>query len=219
MAQDRLLALDHPLVQWVEPEIFVYRFAPDCMTHECRCVGPTDGDRVLLDACCQHGCDVDLFEKDAILRRTAEIQAVLSPAFRDPTLWFRDDEAEPDPETPSGVLTRTGRARPEDEAGSCVFLQHDARGCALHRAALANDFDPAEIKPAVCRLYPLGYGEGVLGLSDDFDFYSCAHHDLGSPSVYQVTRGALIEVFGHDAVRMLDRLERGVVRRRLPVSA
>ena len=217
MSQDHMVALDHPTVQWVEPEIFLYRFAPDCMTHACQCLD--EGGRELLDACCQHGADVDLFERDAILRRTAEIQPVLRPPFRDPALWFKDDEAEPDPDAPSGILTRTGRARPDEEAGSCIFLQHDGRGCALHRAALAHDFDPAEIKPAVCRLYPLGFGLGVLGLSDDFDRYSCAHHAPESPSVYQVTRSTIAEVFGHDVVHQLDRVERNIMRRRLPVSA
>jgi hypothetical protein len=208
--------LDHPTVQLVEPQIFLYSFAPDCMTHECRCGTPQDG-TVLLDACCRHGCDVDLFERDAILRRAAAIAPVLRPEFRDTTRWFKDDEAEPDTDCPSGILTRTGRVTPDEDSG-CVFLQHDGRGCALHRAALQHGFDPAEIKPQVCRLYPLSFGEGLLGLSDDFDLYSCAHYPE-SPSVYQVTRVTVAEVFGWDVVRALDRMERNVVRRRLPVSA
>src|SRR6266545_1897186 len=44
-------------VRSVDREIFRARFAPDCMTHECRC--RDEGDRRLLDACCQHGADVD----------------------------------------------------------------------------------------------------------------------------------------------------------------
>ena len=57
------IALEHPKVREVERDIFLVTFAPDCMTHECRC--EDEGSRVQPDACCQHGCDVDLFERDA----------------------------------------------------------------------------------------------------------------------------------------------------------
>jgi hypothetical protein len=209
--------VDHPLVRAVEIEIFTLTFAPDCMTHRCRC--DDDAGKELLDACCQHGVDVDLFERDAIMKRAREIQEVLRAEFRDPSTWWRDDEAEPDDEAPSGTYTRTNRAGPGD-AGGCMFLQHDARGCALHRAAVNHRFDPSEIKPAVCRLYPLAWGEGLLGLSDDFSRYSCASvTDRDAPSVWQVSRDAVAEVFGIDLQRKLDRLERDVYRRRLPVYA
>lgn len=207
-----LLRVDHPVVREVEAEIFIYRFAPDCMTHQCRCV---PGGAVRLDACCQYGADVDLFERDAILARAREVASVLPPPFQDPARWFDFSEAEEDPDAPSGTYIRTGLAEPREDGG-CVFLEHDGRGCALHRAALEHGFDPASIKPAVCRLFPLSYGLGALGLSDDFHDYSCANHD--GPTVYRLMRGTLAEVFGRDAVAALDRAERQVTRRRLPVA-
>src|SRR5262249_1567980 len=151
-------------VRLVERDIFVARFAEDCMTHACRC--RDEGDRVRLDACCQHGADVDLAEKDRILAHAGKVASVLAQAWRDPARWFDLSEPDEDPDFPSGIAVRTAVSGP-DEASGCVFLQHDARGCALHLV------DPG-IKPAVCRLYPLAFGDGLLGLSDDFWRYSCA---------------------------------------------
>jgi hypothetical protein len=205
----------HRRVRWVDPEIYTARFAPDCMAHECRC--RDEGNRRLLDACCQHGADVDLRERDAILRRAPQVASVLRPEFRDPRRWWLPDAPEPDDEFPSGFAVRTGVAGDHDASG-CVFLQHDGRGCALHRAALAHGFDPDEIKPAVCRLYPLAYGEGAIGFSDDFHRYSCADH-AGGPTVYRLGRATIAGVFGWDAVWLLDAVERRLLRLRLPIAA
>ncbi len=207
--------IEHSVIRWVDPRIFRVAFVDDCMTHQCRC--KDEGERALPDACCQHGADVDLFERDAILKRAPAIAAVLEPPFRDAARWFDEREPERDPETPSGTLIRTGMVDPADEASGCVFLQHDGRGCALHRAALAESFDPAEIKPQVCRLYPLTWGEGRLDLSDDWNRYSCAH--AGQRSIYRVMRDTIGDLLGLELVRRLDRVERQVRPRRLPLLA
>jgi Fe-S-cluster containining protein len=212
---EHLLEVGHRRVRWVDPDIFVARFAPHCMTHQCRC--RDEEDRALPDACCQHGADVDVGEKDAILRRATEIASVLHPDWRDPTRWWLPMEPEADDEFPSGFAVRTGVAG-ADEASGCVFLQHDARGCALHRAALAHGFQPEEIKPAVCRLYPLAFGDSALGFSDDFSRYSCAG-EAGGPTVYRLGRETVAGVFGWDAVWLLDAVERRMIRRRLPLAA
>jgi hypothetical protein len=200
-------------VRQVEVAIFTRRFTADCMSHACVC--RDEGDRPLRDACCQHGADVDLFEKAAILARQGEVAAVLAPGFRDPQLWFDESDPYHDEEYPSGTCVRTGRVTP-DEASGCVFLQHDARGCALHRAALEHGFAPDEIKPVVCRLYPLAFGDGILGLSDDFDRYSCAD-DASGPTVYRLMRATVASAFGLGLVRQLDALERRALGRRLPL--
>jgi hypothetical protein len=202
-------------VRAVEEQIFLRRFAPDCMTHACRC--RDEGDRLLLDACCQHGADVDLFEKAAILKRKDAIALVLRPEFSDPALWFDESDPYHDDEYPSGTCVRTGRATPEESSG-CVFLQHDQRGCALHRAALQGGFAPEEIKPMVCRLYPLAFGESLLGLSDDYPRYSCAD-DASGPTLYRLMRETLGSIFGLGLIRQLDTLERRVLGRRLPLAA
>lgn len=204
-------------IRWVYREIFSFQFAPDCMTHACRC--RDEGDRKLNDACCQHGCDVDLYEKAAILARRAEVASVLDERFKDPSTWFDESDPEHDDQAyPSGTAVRSGRAGP-GEADGCVFLQHDSRGCALHRAALTHGFAPEEIKPAVCRLYPMAIdGDYGLGLSEDFPRYSCASY-AGGPTVYRLMRGTLGDMFGKTLVRRLDQIERTLLGRRLPIAA
>jgi Fe-S-cluster containining protein len=186
------------------------------MTHACRCTD--DGNRRLDDACCQHGCDVDLFEKAAILARREEVAAVLDPRFRDPAGWFDESEPEHDHAYPSGTAVRSGRAGP-GQADGCIFLQHDGRGCALHRAALTSGFAPEEIKPAICRLYPLSIdSDYTLCLSEDFSRYSCAG-EPGGPTVYRLQRGTIADIYGKSLVRRLDQVERTLLGRRLPLAA
>ncbi len=198
----------------VDRDIFTVTFAADCMSHSCRC--RDEGDSQRNDACCQHGADVLLPEKAAIVRRAAEIASVMGAEWRQPAAWFDERAPEPDPQAPGGIILRTGLTDPEDESSGCVFLHHTgARGCGLHRAALVHGFDPAEIKPIVCRLYPLSYDGRRLGLSPDFDRYSCAAAD--GPTVYRLMRGVLSEIFGAPLIAELDRLESDVVRRRLRV--
>jgi hypothetical protein len=198
-------------LRWVQPDIFTVRFTPDCMAHACQC--RDEGDRPLLDACCQHGADVDLFEREAILARAAQVAGVLDPSVRDPAGWFDDSDPDEDHVAfPSGKAVRSAVV-----GAGCVFLRHDARGCALHRAALQHGFAPEEIKPAVCRLYPLAYGDHTLWLSDDFNRYSCAGDALG-PTVYRLMRAEITELFGRGVVRRLDQVERTLLGRRLPLA-
>jgi Fe-S-cluster containining protein len=214
------LPVQHPVLTHVDPDIFRFQFAADCMSHACRIEAHAedadDGACQQNDACCRYGCDVDLFERDRILAKSALIAPLLRPELRDPARWF--DESNPEEsESPSGFVVRTARQDLTREAGRCVFLGHDQRGCALHRTALAHDFAPESIKPTVCRLYPLSYGEGYLGLADDFEWYSCAHHE--GPTLYRLMRDTLRDVYGDDAVRVLDETERKTQRMRLKVTA
>jgi hypothetical protein len=204
------LAIEHREVRFVDREIFLYSFAPDCTTHRCLCRDQNDRPRV--DACCQHGADVLPEEKAAILRRAREVASVLKPERRAPDTWF--DQREPDPDEPVDVVLRTATSDADVEDSGCVFLNHvGARGCGLHLAALEHGFDPAEIKPSVCRLYPLSLDGGRLGLNPDFDRYSCAHS--GNVSIYSVMRGVLLQMFGDDLVRALDDAEARFQARRL----
>jgi hypothetical protein len=161
---------------------------------------------------------VDLFERDAILRRTREVASVMPGELKQTARWFDEREPEADVDAPSGTIVRTATLDLEDEASGCVFLHHGGgRGCALHRAAVEHGFDPAEIKPLVCRLYPISWGEQTIGLSDDFARYDCA--TAAGPTVYRLMRSALLAVFGVDLVRQLDRLERQILPRKLPLLA
>jgi Fe-S-cluster containining protein len=210
------LEVGHPLVRTVDRAVFQRSFTPDCMLHACKCVD--ENDRPRADACCQHGADVYPIDKAAIMRRAAEVASVLPAHRQSPATWF--DESDPvfDPEHPSGLVIRTATQDLDDESSGCVFLDHDGpRGCGLHRAALVHGFDPADVKPFVCRMYPLSLDGGELGLSSDFDRYSCA--DGAGPSVYRLMRQTLLETFGADLLTRLDRLERQCSPMRLPVVA
>jgi Fe-S-cluster containining protein len=206
------LPVDHPRVRSVDGDIFRLSFVTDCFQHRCLC--RDDGDRPRPDACCQHGSDVLLPEKAAILRRATEIASVLKPQWRDPETWFDEREPGTTDEPPFEPIIRTRTTELDVEDSGCVFLENTGtRGCGLHLAAIRHGFDPSEIKPSVCRLYPLSLDEGRLGLSDDFDRYSCANS--GSTSLYTVMRPVLAEIFGDGLTRALDEINGRVRVRRL----
>ena len=205
---DSAVALDHPRFRSVWAAIFTRKLAPDCMTHRCTMVAEH---AEKLDACCQYGCDVDLAERAAIEARADDIRALLLPEVQH-ARWF-DPEEEVDDDYPSGRVVRT-----EVHAGGCLFLAHDRRGCAIHRAALENGWDFRGVKPAICRLFPLSYEADAIVIADEYEEYSCAHVD--GPSLYRITRDALADLFGAPLVAALDAAEAevlGTAPRRLPV--
>jgi Fe-S-cluster containining protein len=211
-----VVALDHPRFRSVWASIFTRRLAPDCMAHSCRMIDTPHVER--LDACCQYGCDVDLAERAAIEARSEQIRALLRPEVRD-ARWF-DPEEEVDADYPSGRVVRT-----EVHGAGCIFLAHDQRGCAIHRAALEGGWDMRGVKPAICRLFPLSYESDAIVIADEYDEYSCAH--VEGPSLYRLTRDALGDIFGASLVDALDAAEAEVLARpaapaaaprRLPVA-
>jgi hypothetical protein len=212
IVEDNALAVDHPRVRLVDREIFTLRFVSDCMQHGCLCRDEKDLARA--DACCQHGADVLRSEKSAILRRASEISSVLKPEWKKPESWFDERDPEVISEEPFVDVVRTGTTDLDVDNSGCIFLNHEGdRGCGLHAAALKHGFDPAEIKPSVCRLYPLSVDDGRLGLSPDFDRYSCANS--GTSNIYGVLRSALGEMFGDELIGILDDLNRRFRVRRL----
>ncbi len=198
---EQVLVLEHPRFQKVWASIFTRRLVADCMTHSC--VHSLEGtDTPKLDACCQYGCDVDLAEREAILAKTDDIRALLRPEVAH-ARWF-DPEEEVDPDYPSGAVVRT-----EVFENGCIFLAHDRRGCAIHRASIEKQWDFRGIKPAICRLFPLSYEEDSIVIADEYPEYSCAHVD--GPTLYRLTRDTLGELFGADLVTALDAAERTVL--------
>lgn len=200
--------VDHPRFKKAQRAVFTKRVVADCMSHRCSLVA--HGNRERLDACCQYGVDVDLGERDGILEHREQIAQILdSEVSAGP--WFETSESK-DPDFPSGAFVRT---KTHDKG--CVFLSHDGRGCAVHRAAVEGDWDFNGVKPHVCRLFPLSYESDAIVLSDDYADYSCAY-DPDAPSVYQVARPTIEAVFGSDVVAALDRAEQTVLATRLPVA-
>ena len=207
------VALDHPRFRSVWASIFLRRLAPDCMAHRCAMIDTHTGAHTeKLDACCQYGCDVDLAERAAIEARSDQIRALLRPDARD-VRWF-DPEEEVDADYPSGRVVRT-----EVHGAGCIFLAHDQRGCAIHRAALEGGWDMRGVKPAICRLFPLSYEADAIVIADEYPEYSCAH--VEGPSLYRLTRDALGDIFGAPLVDALDAAEAQVLAaapRHLPVT-
>jgi Fe-S-cluster containining protein len=192
--------LDHPRFRRADRDLFVRRIVADCMTHACR-IHATDDDH--LDACCQYGADVDAGERDRILAHAGQIRTILRPEARNMP-WFEAEETR-DPDFPSGRVVRTNLFR-----GGCVFLAHDARGCAIHRASVEGAWDFHGVKPHVCRLFPLSYDEDSVLVSDDYDDYSCAHLP-SAPTLYRNARSTLAAVFGEALVVAMDAAEAVVI--------
>ena len=148
------------------------------------------------DACCQHGVDVSVVERDRILQRADELEAVIG---RTRDTWFEDD-LEMDADFPGGGATRTRVVN-----GRCVFIQPDTRGCALHAMSLERGEDYHELKPMVSALFPVTFGDGVLQPADELvdGTLVCAPE---GPTAYEMARFELAYYFGESLVTALDRL-------------
>jgi hypothetical protein len=199
MFHEETVPLAHPRFRKASVRIFTRRLVDDCMTHRCA-MADTHAEK--LDACCQHGCDVDLAEQAAIVEREPAIRALLRSEVQ-ARPWF-DPELEHDPDFASGAAVRTTTV-----GGGCIFLAHDRRGCAIHGAALAHGWELGGLKPAVCRLFPLSYDRDAIVVSEDYPDYSCAHGD--GPTLYRITRATLGELFGDDLVTAMDAAEARVL--------
>jgi len=209
MDESSLVTVDHPRFQYADRAIFLREVVGDCMTHQCTMV---ETHALKLDACCQYGCDVDLHERDAIESRAADIRPLLRADVAERP-WF-DPEVEVDPDYPSGAVVRTAVVD-----GGCLFLAHDRRGCAIHRASIEGGWDLRGVKPAICRLFPLSYEDDAIVIADEYPEYSCAHVD--GPSLYRITRSALGDIFGEALVVAMDDAEARVLAaapRSLPIA-
>lgn len=171
------------------------------MTHQC--LLRKESDTLKLDACCQYGADVDVGERDGILDHADQIKAILDDEVAD-LPWFTEKETE-DKDFPSGKFVRT-----QTHGDGCLFLRHDKRGCAIHRASIEGGWDFDGIKPNICRLFPMSYDDEAIVMSDDYADYSCAF-EANTPSVYQVGRPDLLAIFGTELVAALDLVEKIVL--------
>jgi len=203
-----LIPVDHPRFRVVESGIFTRRIIGDCLSYTCREREPT---RIRLDACCQYGADVDVGERNQILTHADEIKRLLTPeAAAAP--WFTP-EVEDDADFPSGQRTRTAT-----HGDGCVFLAHDKRGCAIHRASIDGGWTIDGVKPAICRLFPLTWDNDSIGLTEDYVDYSCAF-EPSAPTIYRNGRDTLGDLFGAELIAALDAVEAQILAtlpRRLP---
>jgi hypothetical protein len=174
-----------PVVHAVDDDIFTRRYFGLCM----RC-------DFCADACCQHGVDVSVVERDRILARADAIEARIAWPRE---AWFEDALTE-DADFPGGAATRTTVVD-----GRCVFLRRDGRGCTLHALSLEEDADYHLLKPLVSTLFPVTFGAGTLLCSDELTDGSLVCSGEG-PTAYEMARCELAWYFGEALVRELDAL-------------
>lgn len=122
--------------------------------------------------CCSGGVYISVAQAEDIRAHAALIQPHLVPERQDPACWF-DDRIEDDPENPaySPVMGTQILPDPTHPVGqSCAFLRPDHK-CGLQVAGVAAGEHPWRFKPFYCRLYPLEFNRGVLGLAEENEMY------------------------------------------------
>jgi Fe-S-cluster containining protein len=173
------------VVSEVDPAIFRRRYFGHCF-----------GCNFCNDACCDHGVDVSLAERDRILARADDIEPRIRVSREH---WFTA-AVTADADFPGGAATRTAVVD-----GGCVFRLAGARGCALHAFALECGEDYHGIKPMVSSLFPVTFGEGALLCSDELADGTLVCAGEG-PTAYEMARTELRHYFGDALVNELDAL-------------
>jgi hypothetical protein len=173
------------VVSEVEASIFTRRYFGHCMS--CG---------FCADACCQHGVDVSVVERDRILARAAELEPLVGAP---PSAWF-EEGLTADEDFPGSAATRT---RVVD--GRCIFLRRGTRGCTLHALSLETGGDYHLLKPIVSTLFPVTFGGGALLCSEELidDSLICAGE---GPTAYEMARSEIEYYFGEALVMELDNL-------------
>ena len=148
------------------------------------------------DACCEHGVDIAVVERDRIMARADEIVARVGVA---PAEWFTSSTSQ-DADFPGGGATRSTVME-----GRCVFLDSHTRGCTLHALALDTHTDYHLLKPMVSALFPVTFGDGLLHCSEELTDGTLVCGGAG-PTAYEMARDELAYYFGAELVLELDGL-------------
>jgi len=177
-------------ISFVHRDIFLKKYFAQCL--QCS---------FCHDACCSYGADIDLQNVEKIQQHKAEIL----PFIRTSEVEWFDAETPYYEEYAGNEYTRINTQGPR-----CVFISKDQRGCGLHRFAISKQMDYHEIKPLVCILFPLRFGEGVLSPAPELDDSSLICAGSGD-SAYQSLRNELEYYFGREFVEELDGIEKAVL--------
>jgi Fe-S-cluster containining protein len=175
----------------VDPSLLERRFAAGCATRRC------DG------SCCFGGVSLDVIERDRVLAHADLVRRVMTRGQdTDPAHWFQPQERV-DPDFPSGRATHTGVG-----AKGCVFLDGNRR-CSLQKASLAAG-NGLDLKPFLCRWFPIMVSGGILLVDDDADDLGrtqCCGAKAGGPlTIFEVCATELEHALGADGVVSLRRL-------------
>lgn len=173
------------MIHAVDPAIFTRRYFGHCL----RCT-------FCHDACCDHGVDVALVERDRILAHAEQLEPLVGFPREQ---WFVRS-AVSDVDFPGGSATRTAIVD-----GGCVFRQRGVRGCLLHTFALARGEDYHALKPMVSALFPVTFSDGALRCSQELADGSLTCAGEG-PTAYEMARDEVAYYFGDQLIAELDAL-------------
>lgn len=175
-----------PVVAAVDPGIFTRRYFTHCL--ECT---------FCHDACCVYGVDYDWRVRENLEAHAGALETFTGiPKHR----WFAESG------TADATMPGGGSIRTATEAGACVFLNREARGCRIHAYALAAGVDYHDLKSIVDCLFPLTWEGQELVLSEEVLDSSLICLDTG-PTVYRGVREELRFYFGDRLVVELDGIE------------
>jgi Fe-S-cluster containining protein len=177
-------------ISFVHRDIFVKKYFAQCL--QCN---------FCHDWCCSFGADIDIQNVERIQQQKEEILPFVRPPEGD---WFEAEYTYYE-EYVGNQYTRINPQGPR-----CVFISKDQRGCGLHRYAISKGMDYHEIKPLVCILFPLSFGEGILSLAPELDDNSLVCSGSGY-SAYHSMRSELEHYLGREFVEELDEIEREIL--------
>ncbi|HSL28832.1 MAG TPA: DUF3109 family protein [Anaerolineales bacterium] len=190
IALGREYVYENLAISFVHRDIFLKSYFARCL--ECS---------FCHDWCCSFGADVDIHNVEKIRQHKEGITPFIRASEVE---WFEGEYAYYE-EYAGNLYTRINPQGPR-----CVFISEEQRGCGLHRYALSKQMDYHEIKPLVCALFPLSFGEGLLCLAPELEDNSLVCAGAGS-SVYRSLRSELEYYFGPACVEELDAVERSVL--------
>lgn len=177
-------------ISFVQRDIFLKTYFARCL--ECN---------FCHDWCCSFGADIDIQNVERIQQHKEEIL----PFVRPPEVEWFEAEYSYYEEYAGNQYTRINPQGPR-----CVFISKDQRGCGLHRYAISKGMDYHEIKPLVCILFPLRFGDGILSLAPELGDNSLVCSGPGY-SAYHSIRNELEHYFEQEFVEELDEIEKEVL--------
>jgi Fe-S-cluster containining protein len=174
-----------PVIDRVDPTIFIARYYRDCM-----------GCRFCADLCCSYGAELDPLNADRILAAGDELVDVIGhPTDR----WFVQVPSD-DPVEPDALILRSSV-----QNGRCVFLDRAGRGCKLHSFSSQRGRDGNDLKPMICALFPVTYDYGLLRPSYEIQARELICMGPGD-TLYAGARADLGYYFGSELLIELDGL-------------
>lgn len=174
-----------PIIDRVDTTIFKTRYY-----HACLSCGFCN------DICCSYGVDIDVENVSRIMEHAESIENYTKIPQKE---WFLPGYNE-DKDFPGGLYTRTAT-----KDGACIFLNHNGRGCLLHKFCIENNIDAHVIKPMVSFLFPITFDNGLLSPSSEIVDKSLVCIDVGI-TLYKSIRDELTYYFGKEFIEELDKI-------------